>query len=1442
MSAATTATTDPDVVIKCVHESFHEQAVKTPNAVCLIDAPATAEEQQEGSTTDTFLSYKEVQRRVIRLANELRQAGTSSKKNSVVAIFMEPSVDYVISMLAILTAGAAYVPLETAYPTAMLQRVLSDATPVAVITKMGQRPLLPDTHSQGIAIFCLDDASHHTNDDKSDEQLLQLYSSWPKPDLDDLAFVVYSSGTTGQPKGISNPHRACALSYDWRFREICDYKAGDVVAANVFFVWEALRPLMRGGAVVPIPPSVVFDGDSLTQFLHRHQVTEMLFTPSLLENLFNTMSLVDVQQRLAPSLKTVFLNGEVVSLVLRSRCYRFLPNVRFINLYSVSECHEVGAVDLKDIDLKLSTKYCPIGKPCSVSPVYILDENEQPVAKGDAGELYVGGDMLAIGYLNLPELSATRFVPDPFSRPGNGKGRMYRTGDRARFLDNGHLEILGRCDFMVKIRGYSIVLGAVEAALVEAVALSSSVVVAVGEETEDKQLVAYLVRAAPDEKETRLVDWSVDTRTGCCPEIRRAVDGKLPHYMVPRMFIEVETLPVSGVGQKLDRKALEHQSEDRRALLRSLTLSSETHTVPPHAGAAGAVAASQTAPDVAARWKRVAKYLRIPPGSPMEDVEAAMMTLWELVLDHDPGSLQVTSDFQESGGHSLSAARLITMVNRIFSVRFSPARLMRAVTVRQLSEAVLVSWNSTTMMAANSTTESSSTCARKEENHQTCVSTAPAAVVLETRVQEEKKDDEYFSGLSAMAEVEAMAKEEGKKAGEAIFNEVRSTSLPKDVVVKTSQHTLTLKDCKTVLLTGSTGFFGAHILVEILKQYPSTTVKCLVRSSDIDVVKNNLETYKLWDSSFSSQIDILKGDLSKPRLGLSDAVWNDLTSKVDAIVHSGAAVSLTAPFDKLKPVNVDGTVEIIRLAGVCKPGTSLIYVSSNGIFPTNKGPEEVFMESKDTSALLDGLDASDGYGLSKWLAEKLIFDAGKQGLPAVVIRFGNLGWSTSTGIGNPLDYQSMVINGCRSINARPNVARFQFEVTPVDVAAAALVGIGSKSEHFKDVGVYNCVQSDFVDADSVFGWVSDADGMSIPALPFNEWVSKIEDINTDDTNSTAVASLQAFVLGLSDGEKYLSEKAHVDCSKFDAAIAALDTPLERLAPGDNAYYYRNFALENPGARVVVPERVRAFLPVAVDPNVAASVKPSGPLAGQVAVVTGGSSGIGKGIVKALVRAGCNVAIGSRRISALEETQKELSECFPGSPVKTLIVPTDVTKKEDVVALVKATDASLGPVDIMVNNAGIMYFTLMRNVMWDQWDSQVDINCKGAMYGVGAVLPSMLHRGKGHIVNITSDAGRKSFPGLAAYSGSKFFVEAMSQALRAETASTGLRVTCIQPGNVETALLAKSTDPDGMKEYGTPSGAKVLEPDDIGRAVVYAVSQPEWCAVNEILVEPREEPA
>lgn len=243
-----------------------------------------------------------------------------------------------------------------------------------------------------------------------------------------------------------------------------------------------------------------------------------------------------------------------------------------------------------------------------------------------------------------------------------------------------------------------------------------------------------------------------------------------------------------------------------------------------------------------------------------------------------------------------------------------------------------------------------------------------------------------------------------------------------------------------------------------------------------------------------------------------------------------------------------------------------------------------------------------------------------------------------------------------------------------------------------------------------------------------------------------------------------------------------------------------------------------------------------PLKDRVAVVTGASSGIGAAVARALNASGAIVALAARRKDVLTKVQNSLN-----GKTRSLAIPTDVTDRSQVEALVAQAERELGPVDMLVNCAGVMYYTLMKNGRQDEWDRTVEVNCKGAVNGVGAVLPGMLERGHGHILTISSDAGRKVFPGLAVYSASKFFVEALSQGLRLETAGTGVKVTTVQPGNVATELHAMSGDEEAVKLFGEPSGAKMLEPEDVAASVVYALSQPKYVAVNEVLVEPRDEP-
>lgn len=245
------------------------------------------------------------------------------------------------------------------------------------------------------------------------------------------------------------------------------------------------------------------------------------------------------------------------------------------------------------------------------------------------------------------------------------------------------------------------------------------------------------------------------------------------------------------------------------------------------------------------------------------------------------------------------------------------------------------------------------------------------------------------------------------------------------------------------------------------------------------------------------------------------------------------------------------------------------------------------------------------------------------------------------------------------------------------------------------------------------------------------------------------------------------------------------------------------------------------------------------LRGKVALITGASSGIGAAIARALANEGARLSLAARRKSELLALQAEIEG--REEAVRSVVLPTNVTDRGQVEELVAHTEEQLGPVDVLVNNAGVMYYTLMENLHEDEWTETVEVNCKGVLNCVGATLKGMLDRGRGHIVTISSDAGRKVFPGLAVYSASKFFVEELSQSLRLETAGKGLKVTTVQPGNVSTGLLSLSTDAEALERYGKPTGARILDPDDVAASVVHVLKQPDHVAVNEVLVEPHDEP-
>ncbi|KAF4433140.1 nonribosomal peptide synthetase [Fusarium acutatum] len=1270
---------------------FEQQAQATPDAVALEDEKRS-------------LTYAELDRETWALAERLRDYGVG--RDDLVGVLMGRSADYVIAALATLRAGGAFLVLEVAYPAGLLRDVIEDAKPTVILTQSeysgnltSETPVIvvdsPDKLARGEISPHLDERRSLPEDD----------------DVERLLFVSYSSGTTGKPKGIMNPHRAAVRSYDLRFA-VSDLKPGDRVACNVFFIWEMLRPLIRGATTVAIPDHASYDPLALVELLSQWQITDTLMTPTLLATVLSRHPKLGEK---LPHLRSLWLNGEVVTTDLVRRAMDALPETRLLNVYSACETHETAVGDIRTF-VDFDTRVCPVGPPTDPEHTYVLDEAGNRVNQGDSGELYVGGKLLARGYLNLPETTAKAFQPDPFA--GDKDARMYRTGDLARILPNGLLEITGRVGGMIKTRGYTVQPGAVESAIRKHLAVRDCAVVAHGEGLE-RQIVAYIVR---EKGETRDRTIPLVDEYGYSPVARRALTDHLAHYMIPSVWVELEELPTHGVSGKVDLKAL---------------------PAPPSPRSPRPVEKKKKEHNIKVKTETV-------------------IQLWAASLNMPASVITPKHDFFDLGGHSLALADLAGRLTKTFGFPVPLAPL-----------------------AGTPTLEGHVSAIKAARDGHTAAVQADLPAVL--------------------------------RADSVLPEDIQGNGTPMRA----------LRDAETILLTGVTGYLGAFLLKNLVDSTDAQII-CLVRFPEpvedcapagMARIRKNLIDLGLWEDYLLERIEILPGTLTRKRLGLAPDVFDELATRVQVIVHAAATVNLVYPYAALRNANVMGTREILRLAG--RSGATVHHVSTNGVLPPSHTGwcEDTVIDVDDVPTKL-----LDGYGQTKWVAEKLVNEASRRGIPVRVYRPGTISGHSVSGSTNAWDLINAILVESLQLGRAPDVEGWYIEMTPVDFVSDAIVTLANHTNDTEQT-MYHLGDPAPVPSGELFASLAKL-GYPTETLPWDDWVAlwweKRGNRKTGDDPFTV-----DILRGGMPSVEVLKSVIVLKDGKTQPTLDKYDVPRPKMNDGLLEIYMRHFYARGWLSRPPRREQV----------NGVAKKCRKGRLAGKVAVVTGASSGIGAAVAAGLAQEGAHVAVAARRTEALEGVKKKIS-VYGG---KVLIHKTDVTNKAQVESLMKEATEQLGPVDILVSCAGVMYFTMMANNQTDEWERTVDVNCKGLLHCLSSTVPGMLSRGAGHIVAISSDAGRKVFPGLGVYSASKFFVEATLQALRLETAGSGLRVTAVQPGNVATDLLGMSTDQEALKKYGEPTGAEVLKPEEVASAIVYAVCQPPHVAVNEVLIEPRDEP-
>jgi amino acid adenylation domain-containing protein len=625
---------------KCIHELFETQTERTPEAVAV---------QFEGEQ----LTYRELNSRANQVAHFLRGVGVGPEK--LVGICVERSLDMVVGLLAILKAGGAYVPLDPAYPKERLEFMLQDAqisvllTQVRFIEDRGWNPVLSEAEGmddRGSRFFRPGSGQHSVLN--AQMKMVCLDTDWetlageseqnPHSEVrpDHLAYVIYTSGSSGEPKGVKINHNSvvnlCYLTNTKLGFDETDVWTLFHSYAFDFSVWEIWGCLLSGGRLLVVPLQLTRSPDGFLKLLRGEGVTVLNQTPTAISQLAERISAESDITDL--SLRLIICGGEILSPVLATSLLAW--GIPLWNFYGPTEATVWSAVhEVTSVDAQKSV--IPIGRPLANTQIYVLDTELQPVPIGVQGEIYIGGDGLAREYLNRPELTAERFIQNNL-KFGT---RIYRTGDLGSYRSDGSIECHGRADNQVKVRGYRVELGEIEAHLRQHPAIEDAVVVLSNGPLEKSARARSLEPTiAQSFRVQRLIGYIVFAEQNLSlAELRAFLRKKLPEYMVPSTFLFLDSLPVSANG-KIDRQALPLAKDLRSGL----------------------------------------EYLRAEPRTRIEEMLAE---IWKEVLKLD--SININDNFFELGGHSLLAVQIISRVRETCAKDVSIHAMFEMPTIAELA-------------------------------------------------------------------------------------------------------------------------------------------------------------------------------------------------------------------------------------------------------------------------------------------------------------------------------------------------------------------------------------------------------------------------------------------------------------------------------------------------------------------------------------------------------------------------------------------------------------------------------------------------------------------------------------------------------------------------------------------------------------------------------------
>ena len=1074
---------------KAIHEIFATNAANNPDRLCVEETASTTTAQRK-------FNYKQINETSNILAHHLVSHGI--QPGEVVMVYAHRGVDLVVAVMGVLRAGATFSVIDPAYPSDRQIIYLDVARPKAlVVIDKATRDAGPigrsvsdwikqnlDLRTEVPALKLADDGSlaggslHGTEDVLSASASKKAFAPDVLVGPDSTPTLSFTSGSEGRPKGVKGRHFSLTYYFPWmkerfglsendRFSMLSGI-AHDPIQRDIF------TPLFLGASLI-VPPAEDITFDRLAKWASNNRITVTHLTPAMGQILLGSL------EPKVTSLHGAFFVGDVLLKRDCRRLQQLAPNCRIKNMYGTTETqravsyYEIPSLHENADHLDRMGDVIPAGKGMKDVQMLVVDreKKERQCKVGEIGEIYVRAGGLAEHYLGDPEKSAQKFVMNWFVDPEYWKqedvrksksnaqepwrscyqgprDRMYRSGDLGRYMRDGNVECVGRADDQVKIRGFRIELGEIDTHLSQHPLIRENVTMVRRDHKEEQILVSYYV---PDMQKWR--EWYSGQE-------QAALERQPPKNGIRRRVSAKETM---GIEQRM--KIFELLTTNARELVKKKlpTYAVPTLFIPmlrlpltpngkvdrralPFPEKAALLGALSKASDLDHRTK----------------TEIQLAQIWAHHLHVDAESLARHADFNDLGGHSLISVQVVTKINRHWEGANVPISLFTTgkPTLRSVARFIDRSLD-------------------------------PVGLRLDAAEGEEEEQVEHYSNDLVDQ-----------------IDDLPTFSYPE----KRRDFSIAFQAGLNILLTGATGFLGAYILHEAIMRVHSNHVYAHVRAPShqqaISRLRNTCVAYGLWEEWWLSEgvLEVVVGDLEKPRLGLSDADYDKIAEDGEIVIHNGAQVHWLKPYQSLKATNVQSTLECIKLCATSRP-KRLVFVSSTSAVDTEyyvarSDAGEVILESDDLEGSRQGL--ATGYGQTKWVSEKLIQEACRRGLDGVVIRPGYVLGDEKTGFSNTDDFLIRMLKGCVQVGARPEISN-TINMVPVTHVARTVLATSFLGEPGTAVHVDAHPRLTFVH----FLGALEAYGFNASLKPFAAWRDRIEKYVD---NSTSNKSEPLALLGL----------------------------------------------------------------------------------------------------------------------------------------------------------------------------------------------------------------------------------------------------------------------------------------------------------------------------------------